>query len=132
MIRINISAIPVNDQAKAERFYVDMFGFRKKHDVPLDGGRWLTVENPDGSGVELLLEPAGFDFAKDYQKALYDKGIPVTSFGSDDIDGDCERLSGIGVVIRTPPAPEPGSGLRVALVEDGCGNLVMLVEQPVE
>ncbi len=129
MIRINVSAIPVNDQDKAERFYVDMLGFVKKRDIPFDGGRWLTVENPDGSGVELLLEPAGFEFAKVYQKALYDNGIPVTSFGSDDIDADYERLSKMGVSFRGPPDGEAGTNVRVALVEDGCGNLVMLTQE---
>jgi catechol 2,3-dioxygenase-like lactoylglutathione lyase family enzyme len=129
VIRINVSAIPVNDQAKAERFYVDMLGFVKKRDIPFDGGRWLTVENPDGSGVELLLEPAGFDFARTYQKALYDNGIPVTSFGSDDIDADYDRLTALGVVFRGSPAEEEGSGVRIALLEDGCGNLVMLTQE---
>ncbi|MHB2266703.1 VOC family protein [Aliihoeflea sp. PC F10.4] len=129
MIRINISSIVVNDQEKAERFYCDVLGFKKKRDIPFDGARWLTVENPDGSGVELSLEPAGFDFAKTYQKALYENGVPVTSFGSDDIDADYERLSKAGVVFRGKPAGEPVTNVRIAILEDGCGNLVMLTQE---
>jgi catechol 2,3-dioxygenase-like lactoylglutathione lyase family enzyme len=129
MIRINVSAIPVNDQDKAEQFYVDMLGFVKKRDIPFDGGRWLTVENSDGSGVELVLEPAGFEFAKVYQKALYDNGIAVTSFGSDNIDADYARLKDKGVVFRSAPVLEAGSNVRIAVLEDGCGNLVMLTQE---
>lgn len=129
MIRINVSSIVVNDQEKAERFYCDILGFVKKRDIPVHGARWLTVENPDGSGVELALEPDGFDFAKTWQKALYDNGVPITSFGSDDLDADYERLTKKGVVFRAPPAQEPGTNVRIALLEDGCGNLVMLAQE---
>ena len=50
MIKINIASVLVDDQAKAEAFYVDVLGFVKKHDVPAGGARWLTVANADGSG----------------------------------------------------------------------------------
>jgi catechol 2,3-dioxygenase-like lactoylglutathione lyase family enzyme len=129
MIRINVSSIIVNDQEKAERFYCDVLGFVKKRDIPFDGARWLTVENPDGSGVELALEPAGFEFARTYQKALYDNGVPIMSFGSDDLDADYARLVEKGVSFRGPPAQEPGTNVRIALLEDGCGNLVMLAQE---
>ena len=59
MIRCNLSSVTVLDQQKAEDFYVGRLGFVKKHDVPAGAARWLTVEAADGSGVELLLEPAG-------------------------------------------------------------------------
>lgn len=78
MIRCNLSSVMVLDQQKAEDFYVGRLGFIKKHDVPAGGARWLTVQAADGSGVELLLEPAGMDFARDYQQALYERGIPFT------------------------------------------------------
>lgn len=129
MIRINVSSIIVNDQTKAEQFYCEVLGFVKKRDIPFDGARWLIVENPDGSGVELALEPDGFDFAKTYQKALYDNGIPITAFGSEDIDADYDRLTQKGVTFRGPPAREPGTNVRIALLEDGCGNLIMLTQE---
>lgn len=129
MIRINVASLMVDDQDKAERFYVDMMGFVKKHDVPVHGARWLTVMNPDGSGVELFLEPAGYDFAQTYQKALFDNGVPAISFGCDDIEAEYERLKGLGVPFRTAPSKEEETGVRIAVFEDGCGNLIMLTQE---
>ncbi|TKT82573.1 VOC family protein [Aquamicrobium sp. LC103] len=130
MIRIHITSVIVDDQAKAEAFYVDKLGFRKKHDIPAGGARWLTVENVDGSGVELLLEPCGYDFAKTWQSTLYDNGIPITSFGVDDIKAEVKRLREAGVVVRGEPSEAREGMPSVVTIEDGCGNLLMLVEQP--
>ena len=61
-MRINLTSIPVEDQAKALSFYTEKLGFVKKEDVPMGEHRWLTVTSPeDADGVELLLEPLGFD-----------------------------------------------------------------------
>jgi catechol 2,3-dioxygenase-like lactoylglutathione lyase family enzyme len=64
MIRINITSVMVDDQAKAERFYTEVLGFEKNLDIPVHGARFLTVKNRDGSGVDLFLEPAGYEFAQ--------------------------------------------------------------------
>ena len=57
-MRINVTSVLVDDQAKALAFYTDMLGFVKKTDVPLGEHRWLTVVSPeDPDGIELLLEP---------------------------------------------------------------------------
>ena len=130
MIRIHIASVIVDDQAKAETFYVETMGFRKKHDFPAGGARWLTVENADGSGVELLLEPCGYEFAKTWQESLYNNGIPITSFGVDDIQAEVKRLRGAGVTVRGEPSEKTDAMPSVVLIEDGCGNLLMLVEQP--
>ena len=34
-MRINLASVLVDDQAKALRFYTDVLGFVKKHDIPL-------------------------------------------------------------------------------------------------
>ncbi|WP_201830091.1 VOC family protein [Microvirga zambiensis] len=128
MIKINITSVLVDDQAKAEAFYVDVLGFVKKHDVPAGGARWLTVANADGSGVELLLEPMGYEFAKTYQRALFDNGIPITSLGCDDIRAEYERLKARGVTFRSEPST-PSAGMPpMVMFEDGCGNLLLLIE----
>lgn len=128
MIRCNLSSIMVLDQQVAEDFYVGKLGFVKKHDTPAGGARWLTVQAPDGSGVEILLEPAGMDFARAFQKTLYDKGIPLTQLGCDDVKAEYVRLTKLGVVFRGEPAtPGPDVPL-MATLEDGCGNLILLVE----
>ncbi len=70
---------------------------------PPGGARWLTVvssETPDG--VELLLEPLALDFAVTWQKELYSRGIPLTSFGVDDVDAEYIRLKDPGVEFREP------------------------------
>jgi catechol 2,3-dioxygenase-like lactoylglutathione lyase family enzyme len=57
-MKITLTSILVDDQAKALSFYTDVLGFEKKNDVPLGEHRWLTVVSPDAPvGVELVLEP---------------------------------------------------------------------------
>jgi catechol 2,3-dioxygenase-like lactoylglutathione lyase family enzyme len=52
-------AIPVSDQERAIRFYVDTLGFVVRRDVPMpDGGRWVQVAAPSGR-VALALTAAG-------------------------------------------------------------------------
>lgn len=85
MTRCNLSSVLVHHQQKAEDFYVGKLGLVKKQDFPIGGARWLTVQAADGSGVELLLEPSGHDFSRIWQKELYDRGIPLTSLGCDDV-----------------------------------------------
>jgi len=119
----------VDDQEKALRFYTEVLGFGKMADIPLGEYRWLTVVSPDGvEGVELVLEPLGFPPARVYQKALYDAGIPVTAFFTDDIRSEYERLKARGVVFHGEPQ-EMGPVMLVRF-EDTCGNLLQLV-QPV-
>ncbi|WP_369826735.1 VOC family protein [Cryobacterium sp. Y11] len=36
-MRLNITSVLVDDQEKALRFYTDVLGFVKKHDVPMGG-----------------------------------------------------------------------------------------------
>jgi hypothetical protein len=90
--------------------------------------RWLTVVSPEGAdGVELLLEPLGFEPAIDFYKALYDAGIPVTSFESDDLDREVEQLKALGVEFRGD-AQDMGN-VRVVTFDDTCGNLVCLTQR---
>ncbi len=128
-MRINLSSVMVDDQAKALAFYTDVLGFVKKADVPVgEEYRWLTVVSPEGEDdIELVLEPMGFPPAKIYQKALYDAGIPVTSFDTKDIKGDYERLKAKGVAIRGEI--QFLGPVTTLMFEDTCGNLIQLVQQ---
>ena len=117
----------VNDQAKALMFYTEVLGFVKKTDIPVGEYRWLTVISPDGpEGIELVLEPMGFLPARIYQKALFDAGIPLTAFQTDDIQKEYKRLKDKKVVFRGKPA-KMGT-VTVVLFEDTCGNLISLVQ----
>lgn len=126
-MQIKLASLMVDDQDKALAFYTDMLGFEKKHDIPMGPFRWLTVTSPEGAdGVELVLEPMGFAPARDYQRALFEAGIPATAFISSDIAAEFARLTAKGVRFRgEPKAMGP---VTVVLFEDGCGNLINLVQ----
>ncbi|KAA9151677.1 VOC family protein [Amycolatopsis acidicola] len=125
MIRINITSVLVDDQAKALAFYTEKLGFTKKTDVPAGGARWLTVVSPaDPDGVELLLEPDGHPAAGPFKQALVGDGIPYTQFAVDDVYAEVERLKGLGVRF-TQDATDLGP-VVTAVLDDTCGNLIQL------
>ncbi|MEX0289396.1 MAG: VOC family protein [Flavobacteriaceae bacterium] len=127
-MKITLTGIPVPDQAQALAFYTEKLGFVKKEDVPMGEHRWLTVISPEGvEGVELLLEPLGFEPAKEYYNALYEAGIPVAQFESDDLDMEVEKLKEHGVVFRGEPQ-EMGD-VKFTIFEDTCGNLICLTQK---
>src|SRR5215813_5145285 len=127
-MKIKLTSVLVDDQDKALKFYTEVLGFVKKHDIPMGEARWLTVVSPEGPGdVELLLEPMGFPPARTYQKALFEAGIPYTSFAVDDIQKEYERLEKLGVVFRTKPTKM--GPVTVAVIEDTCGNLIQLTQK---
>ena len=127
-MQIRIASIPVADQDRALSFYTEILGFRKHADIPMgDDYRWLTVVSPDGvEGVELALEPALFEPAQVYQRALYDAGIPATAFITSDVDGEFEALRKQGVAFRGEP--EDGGPIRAVMFDDTCGNLIHLIQ----
>ncbi|WNG24839.1 VOC family protein [Cystobacter fuscus] len=127
-MRINLTSVLVDDQAKALKFYTEVLGFVTKVDVPMGGEhRWLTVVSPQApEGTQLLLEPMGFPPARVYQKALFDAGIPLTSFAVDDCQAEYARMSKLGVVFRGEPK-KMGPVTAVSF-EDTCGNLIMMVQ----
>lgn len=130
-MRIILSSVMVNDQQKALEFYTEVLGFVKKQDLPAGEFRWLTVVSPDSpDGTELLLEPNANPAAKTYQKALFEQGIPLTTFGVDDVEAEYERLKGKGVAFRVPPTPMGPA--TVAVLEDTCGNLIQIAEHAAE
>ncbi|MET7860104.1 VOC family protein [Streptomyces sp. NPDC005318] len=125
-MKIHLSSVFVDDQDKALRFYTDVLGFVKKHDVPLGTNRWLTVVSPeDPDGTELLLEPSGHPAVKPYKTALVEDGIPATSFAVDDVQAEFNRLLGLGVHFTQEPL-EMGP-VTTAVLDDTCGNLIQIV-----
>ena len=126
-MQITLSSLLVEDQDQALRFYTTVLGFEKKHDIPMGQFRWLTVTSPEGmAGVELVLEPMAFAPARVYQKALFEAGIPATAFISRDLASEYERLKKLGVKFRGAPASM--GPITAVLFEDGCGNLINLVQ----
>jgi len=126
-VKISMTSVLVDDQAKALKFYTETLGFVKKTDVPAGEFRWLTVVSPEGSAdVELLLEPNEHPAAQVFQKAIYDDGIPATAFESADVRAEYDRLKELGVVFRSEPKQE-GPTTAVTF-DDTCGNLIQLYQ----
>ncbi len=128
MLRINVTSVYVDDQAKALRFYTEILGFQKKTDVPVGDASWLTVVSPAApDGVELLLEPTGHPAAKVYKEALVEDGIPFTSFAVDDLAAEFDRLRGLGV--RFTQEPVDYGTVKTAVFDDTCGNLIQIAQE---
>jgi catechol 2,3-dioxygenase-like lactoylglutathione lyase family enzyme len=124
-MKIKLTSIFVDDQAKALAFYTDMLGFVKKADVPLGEHRWLTVVSPDEpDGTELVLEPDQHPAVRPFKDALADDGIPFASFAVDDVTATFDRLLSQGVrFIQEPTKMGP---VTTAVLDDTCGNLVQI------
>ena len=124
-MRIHLTSVFVDDQEQALRFYTEVLGFQKKHDVPMGEHRWLTVVSPEApGGPELLLEPSSHPAVGPYRQALVEDGIPCAAFAVDDVHAEYERLSGLGVRFTQPPV-EMGN-VTTAVLDDTCGNLIRL------
>ena len=124
-MRIHLTSVFVDDQEKAARFYTDVLGFVKKHDIPLGTDRWLTVVSPEEpGGTELLLEPGSHPAVQPYKDALVADGIPAVAFAVDDVRAEFERLSGLGVKFTQEPLEM--DTVITAVFDDTCGNLVQL------
>ena len=124
-MRINVTSVYVDDQAKALAFYTDVLGFVKKNDLPAGEHRWLTVVSPDApDGVELLLEPDEHPAARPFKEALVADGMPFTSFAVDDVHAEFERLSASGVTFVQPPTSM--GPVTTAVFDDTCGNLIQI------
>ena len=116
----------VNDQDKALKFYTETLGFAKKSDITAEQYRWLTVVSPeDKNGTELILELNDNPAAKTCQKAMFEQGIPATSFGVSDVRPENERLKKHGVKFTTEPT-EVIKGVTIAVLDDTCGNLIQI------
>ena len=126
-MRIQLTSVYVSDQSKALAFYTDTLGFVKKMDFSVGGYRWLTVVSPeDRKGVNLVLEPNTNPAAAQYQKAIHDQGLAAANFFVTDLDAEVARLKGKGA--RFTQEPKKVTGSRIALLDDGCGNLIQITQ----
>lgn len=126
-MKIKLNSVLVPDQEGALRFYTEVLGFVKETDIPAGEFRWLTVVSPEEpDGAALVLEPNANPAAQAYQRALFEAGIPLTAFATDDLEGDYRRLDDLGVVFQVPPT-DAGEA-RIAVFEDTCGNLIQIYQ----
>jgi len=126
-MRITLTGVFVGDQDEALKFYTETLGFVKKHDIPVGEFKWLTVVSPDDpDGTELLLEPNENPVAQEYQKGIFDQGIPAASFSVTDIGAEYEKLKSLGVAFTMEPT-EMGN-VTIAVFDDTCGNLIQIMQ----
>ena len=124
-MKITLTSIMVDDQEKALRFYTEVLGFRKKLDLPAGEYRWITLTSPEGhADVELALEPNANPAGKTFQKAMFEQGIPITSFESKDVVAEAERLAAAGVAFTKQPTRM--GPVTIAVFADTCGNLIQM------
>jgi|SRR5687768_8468215 predicted enzyme related to lactoylglutathione lyase len=126
-MKIKLTSIYVDDQEKALAFYTEVLGFAKKGDVTQGPYRWLTVvsaEEPEGAELQLALNdnPA----AKAYQQAIREQNQTAAMFHTGDLQGDYDRLTGLGVTFTVPLTKEAWGSM--AVLDDTCGNLIQLMQ----
>jgi catechol 2,3-dioxygenase-like lactoylglutathione lyase family enzyme len=112
IIDVGAVAVPVSDQERAVRFFVERLGFEVRLDVPMaDGGRWVQVA-PPGGRVPVALVAAGAD-----ARVGIDTGI---TFATSDAETAHSELAGAGVdadpLLRWPGVPP------MFIVRDPDGN----------
>lgn len=126
-MRIKLTSIMVDDQDKALRFYTEVLGFRKKHEIPVGAYKWITVVSPEGpDDLELALEPNANPAARTFQQAMFAQSIPLAAFEVADIAGEYARLKSLGVVFTHGPAS--AGPVTIAVLSDTCGNLIQMYQ----
>ncbi|HXU01532.1 MAG TPA: VOC family protein [Polyangia bacterium] len=126
-MKIKLTSIMVEDQARALAFYTEVLGFKKKREFPVGEYKWITVVSADGpDDVELSLEPNANPAGKTFQRAMFDQGIPLAAFEVADIAAEFARLKAKGVAFtREPTRMGP---VTIAVLSDTCGNLIQLYQ----
>ena len=128
-MRIKLNSIMVEDQDQAEKFYTEVLGFKKKHDIPVGEYRWITLVSPEGpDDLDLVLEPNANPAAKTFQQAMFAQGIPLTAFEVTDLRAEFARLKAHHVAFTQEPTQ--AGPVMMAVFSDTCGNLIQLY-QPV-
>jgi hypothetical protein len=90
--------------------------------------RWLTVvSGDDPDGVQLLLEPDKHPATRPFKEALKADGIPVASFGVEDVRTEHVRLVRLGVAFTQPPVAM--GAVTTAVFDDTCGNLIQITQR---
>jgi predicted enzyme related to lactoylglutathione lyase len=126
-MKIKLTSVYVDDQEKALRFYTEVLGFVKKADFSNGGYRWLTVasaEEPEGTELQLALDNNPAD--KAYQQAKLQQNQPAAMFFTDDLQADYDRMKARSAEFTEPP--KDVGYAKIAMLRDGCGNLVQVTQ----
>jgi predicted enzyme related to lactoylglutathione lyase len=122
-LKISMTGIPVNNPLEAFKFYTETLGFKERLFMP-EAYLAIVVSAEEPNGTGLLLEPNQNPVTKTYQQAVYNLGLPIIVFGTDDIQKEYERLTALGVVFSKPPTKTQWG--TEAIFDDTCGNFIQL------
>ena len=115
-MRVAVVSVPVSDQARAKRFYVDQLGCELiRDDDGVPGLRWIQVR-PQGGSVTLTLV--------DWFESMPAGSLRGLVFAVDDVYAEHERLSSSGVPFDGPPVEQPWA--TEAVFHDPDGNEFVL------
>ena len=119
---IGVAMFTVSDVDAAIAFYTEKLGFELRADVTFGeqgDNRWVEVA-PPGSTARLALNPPMESGKPGYA------GIGVET---DDVLGEHERLSALGLDVGPTPVQIPGAPL-LFMLQDPDGNHIAVVETP--
>jgi lactoylglutathione lyase len=93
ILGVRTVGVPVSNQGRAVKFYVDTLGFEKRLDVPLPqfGQRWIEVAPPGSATTIALIEaregkPAGIETGIRFE--THDAGAVHARFLEHGVDAD--------------------------------------------
>ena len=134
-MQINTAQLWVHDQDEALAFYTKKVGMEVRADVTvpeLGDFRWLVVAPAGQQDVGIVLmaipgEPVMDSQTADDVRNLMAKGFAGTVFlTTDDVQADYEGMKARGAEFTQPPTDVTGS--KIAVLRDGCGNLVQVTQ----
>ena len=121
-----MTSLPVKDPIKAFAFYTEIMGF-KEHTYMPEAQLAIVVSPEDEQGTTLILEPID-ELYGNFQKQIYNKGLPYMIFGVDDCQKTYEELKEKGVKFSKEPKKTDWGTL--ATLDDTCGNFVQIHQKP--
>jgi predicted enzyme related to lactoylglutathione lyase len=118
-MHIQFAELPVSDQERAKRFYMQKLGCELVSDAPMgkDGWRWIELKFP---GAETALH---------FQRRKEDRPSdePVMVLVADNVKAAIDDLKAKGVEIITEPMEAPWQpGRTVAEFRDSEGNRMVI------
>lgn len=124
-MKIALTSVSVNDPIEAHKFYTEKLGFTSKMFVP-EAYLAIVVSSEEPDGTAILLEPRGNLGSKEFFDGIYNAGLPVIIFGTDDIQQEYEKLKARGIVFKKEPT-KTDWGIE-AIFDDTCGNFIQLAQ----
>jgi catechol 2,3-dioxygenase-like lactoylglutathione lyase family enzyme len=115
LTHVQLFSVPVSDQERAKRFYLDVLGFDLLREGPFEPGRqWVQVA-PPGAATSITLV--------NWFDSMPPGSLQGLVLETDDLDGDLARLAGRG--LDAGPVQEAPWG-RFVTIADPDGNGIVL------